>query len=190
VLRPALFIAVGVGFGVLWLHSLTGPDNQDPVSVSDWFATLGFSVALIGLAAALPVFGRLFGEPVVFRVSLVPAVGAALGGVANILEDGLQLGWAFWFFVLGSGLSVLGLAALAVVIAFIGRGGGRLMAAVPAGTLVGQLLFPVGGGVLMLVAWLGAAAFVLGRAERIGPVAAAGLSRDASSSVSPRGQGV
>lgn len=155
--RAALFIFVGVGFLVLFLHGLTDPDFQDPVSLSDWFATLGFSVALFALAAALLVFGRLFGEPLIRRMSLVPALGAALGGASNILEDGLQLDWAFWFFVSSLALSALGLAALAIVIALVCRGSDRLLAAVPAATLVGQLVFPVGGGLLMAAAWLGCA---------------------------------
>ena len=152
-----LFAAVGIGFAVLFLHGLTVPNFQDPVTLSDWFATLGFSVALFGLAAALLIFGRLFGEPLIRRMSLVPALGAALGGASNILEDGLQLDWAFWFFVSSLALSALGLAALAIAIVVLARGGDRLLAAVPAATLVGQLAFPVGGGLLMAAAWLGCA---------------------------------
>ena len=152
-----LFIAVGIGFLVLFLHQLTGPNFQEPVTVSDWFATLGFSAALFALAAALPMFGRLFDELRIRRVSFVPAVGAALGGASNVLEDGLQLDWAFWFFVLSSGLVVVGLAALAMAIVLLGRGSDRLLATVPAATLVGWIVFPVGGGVLMGAAWLGCA---------------------------------
>ena len=162
-LRAALFAVVGVGFFVRWLQGFTNPNYQTPASVSDWFAVLSFSASLIALAFALPILARLTGERVVFRVSLIPAVGAALGGVSNLLEDGLQLGWAFWLFVLSLWINVFGLAALAVVVAFIGRGGRRLFAAIPAATLVGQLLFPIVGGVLMLAAWLAAAAFALGR---------------------------
>lgn len=114
-------------------------------------------VALFALAVALPRFGRMFDELRIRRVSFIPSVGAALGGASNIFEDGLQLDWAFWFFVLGSGLVVVGLAALAIAIALLGRGGDRLLAAVPAATLVGQLVFPVGGGLLMAAAWLGCA---------------------------------
>lgn len=152
-----LFAGVGLAFLVLFLHGLTGPDFQDPVTVSDWFATLGFSGALFALAAALPRLGRMFDELRIRRVSFIPSVGAALGGASNILEDGLQLDWAFWFFVLGSGLVVVGLAALTMAIVLLGRGSDRLLAAVPAATLVGQLVFPVGGGVLMAAAWLGCA---------------------------------
>jgi MFS family permease len=151
------FAAVGLSFLVLFLHRLTDPDFQDPVTLSDWFATLGFSVALFALAAALPVFGWMFDELRIRRVSFVPSVGAALGGLSNVLEDGLQLDWAFWFFVLSSGLVVVGLLALSIAIALLGRGSDRLFAAIPAATLAGQLVFPVGGGLLMAAAWLGCA---------------------------------
>ena len=152
-----LFTAVGIGFLVLFVHQLTGPNFQHPVTLSDWSATLGFSAALFALAAALARFGRMFGDLRIRRVSFVPSFAAALGGTSNVLEDGLQLEWAFWAFVISSGLMVLGLAALAIVIAGVARGGDRLLAAVPAATLVGQLVFPVGGGLLVAAAWLGCA---------------------------------
>lgn len=150
-----LFAGLGLAFLVLFLHGLTGPDFQHPVTVSDWFATLGFSAVLFGLAAALLMFGRMFGDSRIRRVSFVPGIGAALGGASNILEDGLQLEWAFWAFVLSAGLTVLGLAALTIAIVVLARGGDRLLAAVPAATLVGQLVFPVGGGLLVAAAWIG-----------------------------------
>lgn len=126
-----LFAAVGLAFLGLFLHGLTGPDFRHPATVSDWFATLGFSLALFAIAAALPMFGRMFDELRIRRVSFVPAVGAALGGASNVLEDGLQLDWAFWFFVSSAGLVVVGLAALSIAIALLGRGSDRLLAAFP-----------------------------------------------------------
>ena len=159
-LRAALFTVVGVGFGVLWLQMLN-PGFQIPGSPADWFRVLAFSALLIALAFALPTFARLIGGRVVFRVSLVPAMGAALGGVSNILEDGLHLEWAFWLFVLGGAIIIVGLSAFTVVVAFIGRGRRRFLAAVPAAAMVGWLLAPVGGGIFLSAAWLAAAALVL-----------------------------
>lgn len=161
-----LFAAVGLAFLGLFLHGLTGPDFRHPATVSDWFATLGFSLALFAIAAALPMFGRMFDELRIRRVSLVPSIGAAVGGASNVLEDGLQLDWAFWFFVSSAGLVVVGLAALSIAIALLGRGSDRLLAAVPAATLIGQLVFPVGGGLLMAAAWL-ACAWVQTRRARM-----------------------
>jgi hypothetical protein len=91
----------------------------------------------------------------------VPAVGAASSGLSNLLEDALQMGFAFWFFVVGTALTGVGLIAFTLGIAVVGRGRRRLLAAVPAATLTGLLLFESGGGVLILAAWLAAAAMAL-----------------------------
>ena len=164
-LRAALFTVVGVGFFVLWVQMLD-PGHQIPEAPSNWFGVLSFSALLIALAFALSTFARLIGGRVVFRVSLVPAVGAALGGVTNILEDGLHIEWAFYAFVLSLAIIDLGLLAFTVVVAFTRRGGRRLLAAVPAATMAGVLLFPVVGGILILPAWIAAAALALGRPVR------------------------
>lgn len=172
-LRAALFIVVGVVWCLRSLQSFADPEYMDPESVSDWFAVLSFSAGLLALAVALPMFARLIGGRVVFRVSLVPAAGAALAGVGNLFEDALHWagppgssGWAFWLFVLGTAVTLVGLIALALVVAVVGRGRRRLLAAVPAATLIGLMLFESGGGVLILAAWLAAAAMALGRPAR------------------------
>ncbi|MDQ2951145.1 MAG: hypothetical protein M3R54_02655 [Chloroflexota bacterium] len=152
-LRAALFAAVAVGSLIVWLRS------SEPMS--EWPKVLTFSATLCGLAFALPTYARLVGGRTVFRVSLVSAAGALLGSVSNVMEDGLQLEWAFWLFILSLAIIDFGLFAFTIVVAFIGRGPRRLLAAVPAATLAGVLLFPVGGFVLMLAAWIAAAALAL-----------------------------
>jgi len=141
-LRAALFVFVGVVWSVRSLQSFADPEYQDPVSGSDWFAVVSFSAAFFALALALPLFAQLAGGGrVVSRVSLVAATGAAVAGVGNLLEDALQMGFAFWLFIIGSLLASLGLIGLALVIAISGRGRHRLFAAVPALTMIGFLLF-------------------------------------------------
>jgi hypothetical protein len=144
---------------------LTDPAYQDPETAADWFAVLSFSAALFALAFALPMLAQLISGRV-FKVSLVPTVGAALAGLSNLLEDALQLGWAFWLFILSTALIIVGLVAFIIVVAVAGRGRLRLLAAVPAATLAAILLFPVGGGVLIVAAWLAAAAIGLRRPAR------------------------
>ena len=158
VLPAVLFALVAVGSLIVWLRS------SEPLS--EWSTVLSFSAALCGLAFALPTYARLVGGRTVFRASLVPAAGAALGSVSNILEDGLQLEWAFWLFILSLAITDLGLFAFTIVVAFIGRGRRRLLAAVPAATLAGVLLFPVGGFVLMVAAWVAAAVLALVKPAR------------------------
>ena len=152
----ALFVAVGVLF-FLRGRQVDSADFMDPVTLNDWLAVLGFSLALICLAVALPVYAGLTGDRTTYRTSLVPATGSVLGGVSNVLEDGLSWSWAFWVFVASALLINVGLLALTVVMAWRGRGVGRLLAGVPAGTLVGVLLFEASGGVILLVTWSAAA---------------------------------
>jgi hypothetical protein len=160
--RPALFTLVAVVWCVRSLQSFSDPDFMDPRTASDWFAVLSFSGALFALAFALPLFARSTGGGrVVFRASLVPAVGAALAGFGNLLEDALSLGFAFWLFVAGSVLTLIGLIAITPAVALACRGRRRLLAAVPAATLTGMLLFENGGGVVIAAAWLVVAAMSL-----------------------------
>ena len=164
--RAALFTFVGVVWCVRSLQSFADPQYEDPVSASDWLAVLSLSAALFALALALPLLAQMIGGRPVFRVSLVPAVGAALAGLGNLLEDALQIGFAGLFYGVGAGLTGVGLIALTVAIAVFGRGRRRLLAAVPAATLIGWSLFESGGGVLILAAWLAAAAMALDRPAR------------------------
>jgi hypothetical protein len=161
VLRAAYFALVGVLFLLHWL--LSDPSFEETETMTEWPYVLGFSAALVALALALPIFGRLVGGRRVFRVALVPAAGAALSSVANIVEDGLGMSWAFWGFVLGTAMVVFGLVALTIVILRAGRGRDRLPAFIPAATMAGILLYVVAGGLLMPVAWLAAAAVALAR---------------------------
>lgn len=161
-LRAALFTVTGVLWCASSLLHLTDPNYQHPASAADWFTVLSFSTAALALAFALPMLAQLIGGQGVFRVSLVPAVGAALAGLSNLLEDALQLGWAFWPFVLGTAVVVVGLVAFTVVVVVAGRGRLRLLAAVPAAQLIGvPFLHEAASGVLMLAAWLTAAALIL-----------------------------
>ena len=164
-LRAALFMCVGVLLCASSLVLFADPEHQDPVSASDWFAVVSFSAALFALALALPMLAQLIGGRDVFRVSLVPAVGAPVAGLSNLLEDALQMGFAFWFFIVGTAVTMVGLIAFTLVVTVVGRGRRRLLAAVPAATLIGVLLFE-NGGVLMLAAWLAVGAMVLGQPAR------------------------
>jgi hypothetical protein len=118
-----------------------------------------FSATLLSLAVALPVFGRMVGGPQVVRVATIAGAVASLCSVANIFEDGFQIDWFFFVFVLGLLILDVALLALTIVIARTARDRQRLLAVIPAGTLAGFLLFPVAGGPIMLITWLAAAAW-------------------------------
>ena len=155
--RAALFSSVGVAFFAHWVLADPGYDASE--SQDEWLHVLGFSAALLGLALALPAFALMAGAQLVLRIAFVAGAGAGLGSLANILEDGLRLDWAFFVFVLGSAILVLGLLDLTVAV--IRRSDRRLLALIPAGTLAAIIFYVPVGGVVMLVTWLLAAALAL-----------------------------
>jgi hypothetical protein len=119
------------------------------------------------------MLAQLIGRQGVFRVSLVPGVDSVLAGFSNLVEDGLQLGWAFWPFILGTAVIVVGLVAFTGVVVGAARGRVQLLAAVPVATLLDVLfLHDAGGGVLVLAAWLPAVALIVGLPTRTGAPAA------------------
>jgi hypothetical protein len=151
---------------VLWcarsLAAFTDPAFTDPETAWDWFAVVSFSAALAALAFALPLFTRLVRSRIPMGIALVAAAGAGIGAVGNLLEDGLQLDWAGdWLYLPSVVLMTLGLAALTVAVAVCGHRTTRLLAGVPGAVLVGMLLLERGGGILVLAAWLAAAAVAL-----------------------------
>ncbi|MEJ7793314.1 MAG: hypothetical protein WKF65_15185 [Gaiellaceae bacterium] len=89
-----LFTLTGVLFFGHWL--LADPSFEVTEAITDTKYVLLFSAALLILAFALAVFGRMVGGRWVLRLSLLAGAGAALGSIANVVEDGLDMGWAFW----------------------------------------------------------------------------------------------
>jgi len=148
--------------GILWLVSwVTGPSFEMTASMARWLVVLAFSAALLSLAVALPVVGRLVGGPSVVRSAIIAGAAASLCSVANVFEDGFQIEWFFFVFVLGLLTLDVALLALTIVIARTAPDRYRLLAVIPAGTLAGILLFPMVGGPVMLITWIAAAAAAL-----------------------------
>jgi hypothetical protein len=152
--RATLFALTGVGFFVYWL--VAKPTFEASPTQGDWPHVLAFTAIILTLAIAVPQFAQLVGGSIAFRSSLVVATGASLSSVANVLEDGLKLEWAFFGFVLDTAIILLGL--LALTIAAVAREGQRPLGLVPAGTMAGVLLFVNAGGPVMLATWMVAAA--------------------------------
>jgi hypothetical protein len=159
--------------GILWLVSWVVPPSFEMTpSMAKWLVVLLFSAALLSLAVALPVFGRMVVGPPVVRSATFAGAVASLMSVANIFEDGFQIEWVFFVFVLGLLTLDVALLALTIVIAWRAPGRYRLLAAIPAGTLVGILPFPFVGGPMMLITWLAAAAAALKMPSPLTPVPA------------------
>jgi hypothetical protein len=128
-----------------------------------------FSALILLLAFAVPQFAQLAGGQFEFRASLAVAAGAALSSVANVLEDGLKVEWAFFAFILGVAIIDLGLLVLTIAIAR--RGAQRHFALVPAGTIAGIVVYVPAGGPLMLATWLTAAGLALAAMRSSAPAA-------------------
>ncbi len=176
VLRASYFALVGLGFLAYWV--IADPSFDVSESQDEWGYVLAFSGVILSLAFALPLFAQVIGGRWVLRMSLVAAAGAALGSVANVFEDGLQIDWVFFVFVLGAAIELVGLLALAVVVAVGGRASRRLLALVPVGTAVAIIAFVPAGGPLMATTWLAAAVVALVLPTRSGAEPLAPASND------------
>jgi hypothetical protein len=166
VLRASLFAITGVLWCVRSLASFTDPAFTDPENAWDWFAVVSWSAALAALALSLLSFAQLVGGRIPMGFAVVVAAGAGIGAVGNLIEDGLQVEWAGdWLYLPGVLLLGPGLVGLTLAVLVHGRGANRLLAGVPAATLIGSFLLERGGGVLVLAAWLVAAAVAL-RADK------------------------
>ena len=152
-----MFSLAGASSFAYWLWADPGPDTI----YTEWRYVLLFSLSLLALGIALPVFGSMTGGRYAARVSLIAGSAAVFGSVVNVVEDGLEVESAFWGFVAATALQLLALIVLTVAIALGARGRRRLLALVPAGTALGILLYVQLGGVVMLVTWLAAAAVAL-----------------------------
>ena len=147
--------------GILWLASwVTGPSFEMPASTARWLVVLLFSASLLSLAVAVAVFGRRVGGRLVVRFATIAGGAASLCSVVNIFEDGFQIDWFFFAFVMGLLILDVALLALTVVIARTASDRYRPLAIVPAVT-VGAILLPVAVGPTMLITWLIAAVAAL-----------------------------
>ena len=171
VLDAASFALFGIAFFVWWV--VADPSHEVSNTQDEWPYVLAFSGVILLLGFTVPLYGRLVGDSLVFRASLVVGGGAALSSVANVFEDGLQLDWVFFVFVAGTFITVVGLLALVVLLAVRGRGGRRLLALVPAGTMAAIIASVEAGGPLMLATWLAAAVVALALPARAQAVVAA-----------------
>jgi hypothetical protein len=153
--RFVLFALTGAAFFAYW--ALAHPAGEMTTSMREWPRVLAFSAVLLSLTIAVPLFGRFVGGRLVGRWADVAGAGAGLSSIANVFEDGFGIDAAFFAFILGTLIVNIALLALAITIARSMPGRYGLLAAIPAGTMVGILWFVTVGGPLMLLTWLGAA---------------------------------
>jgi hypothetical protein len=138
--------------------AIADPNYQRPVTVADWFTSLSFSAAALALAASLPILGAYADGQLPWITARIGAVGAAIVAIANILEDPLRQESAFFGFLGGVVALHVGLLGLTLALTRIGDRRKWLLAVAPATVFLDLLLLhPLGGGVLVVVAFLIAA---------------------------------
>lgn len=149
------------GFALFAFWLIARPSFEMTAAMKEWPQVLWFSATLLTLAVSLPIFGRMVGGATAVRLATIAGAGAGLSSVANVLEDGFRIDAAFFLFIAGTFTVDLALLGLTIEIARRPVARTRLLAVVPAGTLVGILLFVAVGGPAMLVTWGGASAAAL-----------------------------
>jgi hypothetical protein len=116
-IRATLLVVTGLLLGACSaVQQLFAPNFQDPSTPVDWFTSLSLSVAFFGAAICIPWLAHAIGGRHVLGAALVAALGLILAGVANILEDPLDMEWAFFAFIGGLLVIYAGLLGLVVLL--------------------------------------------------------------------------
>jgi hypothetical protein len=140
---------------------IADPGFDESDSQSEWTHVLGFGGALLILAVALLLYGRMVGGRRAFQVSAIVGASLALAAVSNVVEDGLGKEAFFLVTAVLTAVTGLGLLTLTLVIARVGHGGYRWLAVIPLLTATAIVMYVWAGGPIMLAAWLGAAGLAL-----------------------------
>lgn len=150
VVSRIVWVVTGAVWAARSLLEFAHPDYWKPVTALDWSAVWLFSVCWLLLAPSMLLLGRLASSRRVMTVAAVVATGALLAGGANAIEDGFGVKALGTLYVIGSLTAWLGLLPLAAMLQQARYS--RLTRLVVALSL-GSMLFTVGGGVIVLVAF-------------------------------------
>lgn len=117
-----MFAISGVLYLTRELMELGSPAYSNPSTVFDYTAVVTTTLWMVALGAALASLAitRTVGGAARV-VAWVPSAALAIGGVANLLEDGLGMSALGIVFGIGGGLSVLGLLALGLATLLDGK---------------------------------------------------------------------
>lgn len=148
-LARIVWLATGFVWAARSLVALADPHYWDPVTTLDYVAVWLFTACWLTLAPSIFLLGRLTSSRAVTVVASVVAIAALVAGVANGVEDGLDMKWAGIFYIFGSLTAFLGLLALAFTFR---QARYPRLAWVSAALFIGSLLFNAGGGFVYLIA--------------------------------------
>ena len=141
------WVATGIAWAIGSGAQLAGAQSWSPVTALDWLAVWTFTTAWLLLAPAILFVAGLAPRRSIVLVASVVALGAAAAGIANAIEDGLDVDAVGTLYVVGSMTALLGVAVLAAVIA---RVGAPALAGWTAGLAAAMFLYVAGGGFVIL----------------------------------------
>jgi hypothetical protein len=142
------WLLTGLTWAIRSMQELAKPDYYEPVTPFDWAAVVSFSMAWLLSAAAVLLLARDVRGSTVLLVGVVFAIAATVTGVANLIEDGLDLSWGGAPYVAGFLVAWIALIPLAIG---VWRTGARRMAVLPTALFASIALFNTGGGLIVLV---------------------------------------
>ena len=155
-------LLIGAPWAFSIVLALAKPDPFEPVTLLDYVAVATFSATLAVFAPAAWLIARLAARSRWVTLPAVLTAGTALvAAIGNIVEDGFGISEAGGrIFVYGLGGLLLGLIALAVVLAVRRE---LSLAGLTAVSLVGLFSSVNGGGIFVVLAWLGMAIWSINR---------------------------
>ncbi len=153
-----VWLVTGIAWAARSMLEFAHPNYYDPATVMDWGAVWLYSVALLLLAPSVLLIGQLAQSRPVMAAAAVTAVGAAVAGGANAIEDGFGVSAGGMLYVVGFLTAWLSLLPLA---ATLWRSRCLRLAGLSVALFFGIALFTVGGGLIVLAA-LGALAIAPG----------------------------
>jgi hypothetical protein len=162
--RVALLVATGAAWGIRSLQALAHPAYTDPVTLFDWFAVVGFSVAFFLTATGLLVLRESARRGLNVTVAVAVVAAACVGaGLMNLLEDGFGMTDLGPVYAVSALIAWLGMFVIA---GMIGVSKDRSLAFVPFLTGLGFAFFEIGGGLIILAGWWAFARILVSRSRR------------------------
>lgn len=157
-------IVIALATGAAWAASsivlvIMQPAYWNPAAAIDFVAVYLYTAAwLLSAASLLVLRGLVQPGAAGSRIIVIVAVACFVAGIANALEDGVQLETFGLVYVVAALLGGLGMFAVALV---VGTGVMRSLCYVPALGGVAIIGISVGLGVIGLMAWGGLALAIL-----------------------------
>jgi hypothetical protein len=150
-LRVAVYVLAAVTSLAYWLVARPTHDASD--QMSQWPYVLLFSGMLATMAIGLLGFTTSISHRSARRAGYV-ATAALLGGsLVNVIEDGLDVDAMFLAFVATTLTTLVALLVMAGILVLNPDSEQRLLGLVPAGLIVGIMLFVEVGWLLMPATW-------------------------------------